>query len=42
MPHAGSATANARMKMMMLACKNLTNYLLKGEKKNLVNKGYDE
>ncbi len=38
MPHAGSATAFARLEMMKLACNNLTNYLLKGEFKNLVNK----
>ena len=38
MPHAGSATAIARQKMMSLACKNLENYFLKGEIMNLVNK----
>ena len=31
MPHAGSATAVARLEMMELACNNLENYLLKGE-----------
>ena len=38
MPHAGSATDVARLAMMKLACNNLTNYLIKGELNNLVNK----
>ncbi len=38
MPHAGSATDVARLEMMSLACNNLTNFLIKGELKNLVNK----
>ena len=38
MPHAGSATRNARLAMMELACNNLENYLLRGNLKNLVNK----
>ena len=38
MPHAGSATRKARLAMMSLACKNLENYLLKGNVNNLVNK----
>ena len=31
MPHAGSATREARLEMMKLACNNLENYLLKGK-----------
>ena len=38
MPHAGSATREARLEMMKLACNNLENYLLKGKVNNLVNK----
>ena len=38
MPHAGSATDVARLAMMKLACNNLTNYFIKGELNNLVNK----
>ncbi len=38
MPHAGSATDVARLAMMKLACSNLTDYLIKGELNNLVNK----
>jgi len=40
MPHAGSATRNARMKMMELACNNLKNFFLKGTLENLVNKDF--
>ena len=38
MPHAGSATTDARIKMMKLACSNLKNFLINGKLKNLVNK----
>lgn len=41
MPHAGSATANARITMMELACNNLKNFFLKGTLKNLVNKDFN-
>ena len=40
MPHAGSATRNARLQMMALACNNLKNYLLKGTTENLVNRDF--
>ena len=40
MPHAGSATKNARMEMMTLACKNLKNFFLKGSLENLVNRDF--
>ena len=40
MPHAGSATKNARLNMMTLACNNIKNYLLYGKLKNLVNRNF--
>lgn len=40
MPHAGSATRNARMKMMELACNNLKNFFMNGSLENLVNKDF--
>ena len=40
MPHAGSATRNARLQMMKMACNNLKNYLLKGSIENLVNSDF--
>tara|TARA_B100001248_G_scaffold260844_1_gene250207 strand:+ start:1744 stop:2715 length:972 start_codon:yes stop_codon:yes gene_type:complete len=40
MPHAGSATKNARLEMMTLACKNLKNFFLKGSLENLVNRDF--